>query len=67
MLQEAQTGKTTIREAQHAAKAEWHRAQAQLPLKEKVRILLELQKQDLPLIARHRPLKWYEKPWDIEP
>ena len=55
------------REAQHAAKAEWHRAQAQLPLKEKVRILLEMQKQDLPLIARHRALKWYEKPWDIEP
>lgn len=52
---------------QHAAKAEWHRAQARLPIKEKVRILLEMQKQDLPLIARHRPLKWYEKPWEIEP
>ena len=55
------------RAVQHAAKEEWHLAQARLPLKEKVRILLEMQKQDLPLIARHRPLKWYEKPWDIEP
>ena len=52
---------------QYAKKREWHRAQAQLPIKEKMRILLELQKQDLPLIARRRALKWYEKPWDIEP
>jgi hypothetical protein len=36
------------------AKAEWHRAQARLPVREKVRILLELQRQDLPLIARRR-------------
>ena len=27
------------------AKAEWHRGQARLPVKEKVRILLELQRQ----------------------
>lgn len=52
---------------QYAKKREWHRAQAQLPIKEKVRILLRLQKEDLPLLARRRPLKWYEKPWDIEP
>lgn len=55
------------RARQHAAKEDWHLAQARLPLQEKVRILLEMQKQDLPLIARLRPLKWYEKPWDIEP
>ena len=48
-------------------KREWHKAQAQLPIKEKMRQLLELQKHDLPLLARHRPLKWWEKPWDIEP
>ncbi len=40
-----------------AAKARWHRYQAGLPIKEKVRILLELQRQDLPLIERHRPLR----------
>jgi hypothetical protein len=49
------------------AKAEWHRAQACLPVKEKVRILLELQRQDLPLIARRRPLRSWEKPWPVTP
>ena len=49
------------------AKAEWHRKQARKPIKEKVRILLELQRQDLPLIQRHRQLKWWERPWTIEP
>ena len=48
-------------------KRAWHRQQALLPIKEKMRILLELQKHDLPLIAARRPLKWWEKPWDIEP
>jgi hypothetical protein len=32
-----------------------------------VRILLELQRQDLPLLQRHRRLDWWEKPWPIEP
>lgn len=50
-----------------AEKARWHREQAALPLKEKVRILLELQKQELPLLARQRPLRPWEKPWPIEP
>jgi hypothetical protein len=49
------------------SKAAWHRAQAALPLREKVRILLELQKQDLPLIAKQRPLLSWERPWPIEP
>ena len=49
------------------AKQRWHAEQARLPIKEKVRILLDLQKHDLPLLAKHRPLKWWEKPWDIEP
>jgi len=49
------------------AKAEWHRRQARLPVKEKVRILLELQRQDYPLLQRHRRLEWWEKPWEIEP
>lgn len=49
------------------AKAEWHRRQARLPLREKVRILLELQRQDYPLVKRHRRLEWWEEPWTIEP
>lgn len=49
------------------AKARWHREQAQLPLEEKARILIELQRQDLPLVARQRALKPWERPWPIEP
>lgn len=51
----------------YAGKKEWHRGQAQLPVKEKMRIMLQMQRDALPLIARHRPLKPHEKPWDIEP
>jgi hypothetical protein len=51
----------------YAAKLAWHRVQASLPIKEKIRILLQLQRQDLELIKQHRPLKYYEKPWEIEP
>ncbi len=51
----------------YEAKKAWHQQQAQLPLKEKFRILLELQRQDLPLIVRHRPLKPWERPWEIDP
>jgi hypothetical protein len=48
-------------------KAAWHRAQAALPIREKIRILLELQQQDLPLLRRHRPLRSWERPWPIKP
>lgn len=48
-------------------KRRWHQEQAALPLKEKVRILLELQRQELPLIARQRPLRPWERPWPIDP
>jgi hypothetical protein len=49
------------------AKARWHREQAKLPPKEKIRILLELQRQDLPLVARQRELRPWERPWPIDP
>lgn len=48
-------------------KEAWHAFQRRLPVKEKVRILLELQKQDFPLLKRHRRLEWWERPWQIEP
>ena len=54
-------------EAIFASKREWHRRQAQRPVKEKVRILLELQRQVYPLLQRQRQLQWWEKPWEIEP
>ncbi|RYX85287.1 hypothetical protein EON83_06745 [bacterium] len=56
-----------LNEKTYEKKKKWHREQARLPIKEKMRILLELQKHDLPLIAARRPLNWWEKPWDIEP
>lgn len=58
--------KKTIQEV-YQAKSDWHKEQANLPIKEKIRILLQLQKQDLELLKKQRPLKYYEKPWDIEP
>jgi hypothetical protein len=45
----------------------WHQEQARLPLREKVRILIELQRQELPLLARRRPLRPWERPWEITP
>ena len=49
------------------AKKEWHRKQAQLPPKEKVRILLQMQKDDYPVLLKRGVLKSWEKPWTIEP
>jgi hypothetical protein len=49
------------------AKREWHRRQADLPVKEKFRILLEMQRFYLPLIERQRPLKPWERPLGSSP
>lgn len=56
-----------LTESLFEAKRRWHEAQARLPIREKVRILLEMQRLHLPLIARHRPLAPWEQPWDVEP
>ena len=45
----------------------WHRAQARRPLRDKVEVLLELQRQDLPLLRRQRPLRSWERLWNVEP
>lgn len=50
-----------------ASKGAWHHAQARLPIREKFRILLKLQAEDLPLIQRHRAMRPWERPWAIEP
>lgn len=50
-----------------AAKREWHRQQAQLPIKEKVRIMLQMQRDDYPILLKHGVLRSWEKPWDVEP
>ena len=49
------------------AKADRHRRQAQLPLPEKVRLVVELQLLCLPLLERRRPLAPWERPWQLEP
>jgi hypothetical protein len=48
-------------------KEAWHRAEASRPVRENVRILLALQRQDLPLLSRHRPLRPWERPWAVDP
>ncbi len=50
-----------------SAKKDWHRRQAQLPIQEKVRILLRMQRDDYPILLARGVLKPWEKPWNIEP
>jgi len=50
-----------------AAKRVWHQKQAKLPLKEKVRIMLQMQRDDYPILVRRGGLRSWEKPWNIEP
>ena len=38
-----------------------------LPLPEKIRQVLELQRLQHPLLAKQRPLRWWERPWDVDP
>jgi len=48
-------------------KSALHRRHSELALPEKVRLVMELQRIVLPLIARRRPLRSWERPWEIEP
>jgi hypothetical protein len=61
------TGEADIIGALFERKREWHRREGRRPLAEKFLILLELQRQELPLLARQRPLRRWERPWDITP
>lgn len=53
--------------ALHAGKSTFHRERTQLPLREKIRLVLYLQHVCLPLIKRHRRLLAWERPWEISP
>ena len=55
-MQTLREGKTALRQQREA-----------LDLREKVRIVLELQRLCLPVLKRHRPLAEWEKPWAITP
>jgi hypothetical protein len=48
-------------------KAELRTRRTEMSLKEKVSMVLKLQRVYLPLLKRHRPLAPWERPWDVEP
>jgi hypothetical protein len=54
-------------EAQALAKARWRREMAARPLREKLRLLLEMQRRLHPILRQRRALQWWEQPWEIEP
>ena len=49
-----------------SGKAALHARHANLPLQEKVRLVVELQRIVLPLLGRQRPLRWGEQVWEID-
>ncbi len=53
--------------ALRAGKAELHRQRAHMRLREKVRIVLELQRICLPLVEHQRRLAPWERPWPVVP
>ena len=53
--------------AQWQAKAAWHKQRARLPVKEKIRMLLEMQQQLYPVLCQRRRLREWERPWAVEP
>ena len=48
-------------------KDELRRDREELPLPEKIRQVIELQRLQYPLLARQRTLRSWERPWEIEP
>ena len=54
-------------DALREGKADLRRRRENLALREKVRMVLELQRLCLPLIERHRRLTEWERPWAITP
>jgi hypothetical protein len=54
-------------EAQKQAKARWRREMAARPPREKIALLLEMQRRLHPILQQRRTLHWWECPWDIEP
>lgn len=51
----------------YSAKAELHSRRALMSLREKVALVLELQRLYLPLLQRRRELNSWEQPWNVEP
>lgn len=53
--------------ALRAGKSALHQQHAQLDLRAKVQLVLDLQRLVLPLLRRQRPLEEWERPWLITP
>ena len=51
----------------HEGKGALHKRHSALALPEKVGLVMELQRVVLPLIAQRRPLRSWERPWEITP
>ena len=52
---------------QRQGKDELRRAREALPLREKIRQVIELQRFQYPLLKRQRPLEPWERSWEVEP
>jgi len=48
-------------------KRQLHASRARLPLREKVALVLQLQRACLPLLRRRRVLQAWEQPWQTDP
>jgi hypothetical protein len=57
---------TELVAAQRAGKLQWRRAMVHRPFKEKILLLLDMQKRLHPVIARRRALESWERPWAID-
>jgi hypothetical protein len=57
----------SLRAQAFVAKRAWHAEQAALSPREKVAILLRLQREILPILRSRRPLAPHERPWPIQP
>ncbi len=53
-------------EAQARAKAAWRREMTRRPFREKVALVLELQRRLHPILSQRRTMRWWERPWDVE-
>ena len=40
---------------------------ARRPFREMVAIVLDMQTRLYPILRGRRPMRWWERPWDIEP
>jgi hypothetical protein len=56
LLERLRAGKAALRERRRA-----------LPLPEKVRQMLELQRMHFTIVSRRRSMRSWEHPWDVEP